>query len=191
MLKPVMLYIIIYLYGAIPFSLLVGFLYGKDIRNEGSGNVGGSNLGRTCGKKAFILGFLLDFSKGALAVLIALSFNLNPVVAGLIAILGHTFPVFLKFNGGKGVATAFGFVCAYSFWGAMFAITIFLIVLKISKYVSLSSVIAIFSYFIYALLFQPHMYALAIFITFCFVTFLHRGNIVRIKEGSERKITWM
>lgn len=191
MIKLLFLVVAIYLYASIPFSLLVGFMFGKDIRKEGSGNVGGSNLGRTCGKKAFILGFLLDFSKGALAVVVATAFGLNPLLAGLVAILGHTFSIFLHFKGGKGVATAFGFVCAYSFWGAMFAITIFLIVLKISKYVSLSSIVAIFAYFVFTIFFTDPLYSLAILIVFLFVTYLHKTNIQRIKEGTERKITWM
>lgn len=191
MLKNIIVIICIYLYASIPFSLLVGFMFGKDIRKEGSGNVGGTNLGRTCGSKAFILGFIMDFSKGALAVLVASLVGLNPLLAGLFAILGHTFSVFLNFKGGKGVATAFGFVCAYSFWGAMFAITVFLIILKFSKYVSLSSVVAIFAYFLYTIPFQPALYSIAIFIIFCFVAYLHRENLKRIKTGSERKITWM
>lgn len=191
MLKTIVIAVCIYLYASIPFSLLVGFLFGKDIRKEGSGNVGGTNLGRTCGSKAFVLGFIMDLSKGALAVLIAGGLGFNPLFAGVIAILGHTFSVFLNFKGGKGVATAFGFVLAYSFWGAIFAITVFLIVLKISKYVSLSSIIAIFSYFLYTIFFQSAVYSIAIFIVFCFVTFLHRENIKRIQEGTERKITWM
>lgn len=191
MLKLLFILLCVYIYASIPFSLFIGFLFGTDIRKEGSGNVGGTNLGRTCGKKAFVLGFLCDFSKGALAVLIANLFSINPLILGLVAILGHTFSLFLKFKGGKGVATAFGFVCAYTFWGAMFAITIFLIVLKISKYVSLSSIIAILSYFLYTLFFQPGFYSLVIFIIFLFVTFLHRENIKRIKAGEERKISWM
>ncbi len=191
MVKTIIIIASIYLYASIPFSLLIGFLYGKDIRKEGSGNVGGTNLGRTCGMQAFILGFILDFSKGALAVIVANIFGFNPLIAGLFAILGHTFPIFLGFKGGKGVSTAFGFVCAYSFWGAMFAITVFLLVLKFSKYVSLSSVLAIFAYFLYTIPFQPAFYSIAIFVIFCFVTYLHRENIKRIKSGDERKITWM
>lgn len=191
MLKTIVIAACIYLYASIPFSLLIGFLFGKDIRNEGSGNVGGTNLGRTCGSKAFALGFIMDLSKGALAVLVAGSLGFNPLLAGVIAILGHTFSIFLNFKGGKGVATAFGFVLAYSFAGAIFAITVFLIVLKISKYVSLSSIIAIFAYFVYTIFFQTTFYSIAIFIVFCFVTFLHRENIKRIKAGTERKITWM
>lgn len=191
MLKLLFIYVLIYLYASIPFSLLVGLSFGKDIRKIGSGNVGGSNLGRACGKNAFILGFLLDFSKGALAVVVANFFGLNPFIAGLIAISGHIFPIFLKFKGGKGVATAFGFVFAYSFWGAIFAISIFLIVLKITKYVSLSSIIAIFGYFIYALFHQTPFYSFIIFCAFLAVTYLHKENIKRIKNKTERKITWM
>ncbi len=191
MLKNLIVLLCIYLYASIPFSLLVGFMFGHDIRLEGSGNVGGTNLGRTCGTKAFILGFIMDLSKGALAVVVANLIGINPLLAGLIAILGHTFSIFLGFKGGKGVATAFGFVCAYSFWGAMFAITVFLIVLKVSKYVSLSSVVAIFAYFLYTIFFQPVFYSIAIFIVFAFVTYLHRENMARIKQGQERKITWM
>ncbi len=191
MLKSLLIFIIIYLYASIPFSLLIGFAFGKDIRNEGSGNVGGTNLGRTCGKKAFIYGFIMDLSKGILSVLIANLYGVNPLLAGIIAIIGHTFSIFLNFKGGKGVATAFGFVLAYSFWGAIFAITVFLIILKISKYVSLSSVVAIFSYTIYAIIFRPLPYFIIIFIVFLFVTFLHKENFKRIKAGTERKITWM
>ncbi len=193
MLKLLLIYLLIYLYGSIPFSLLVGFSYGKDIRKEGSGNVGGTNLGRTCGKSAFIIGFALDFSKGALAVIVANAFGLNPLLGALFAIIGHTFPIFLGFKGGKGVSTAFGFVCAYTFWPAMFAITVFLIVLKISKYVSLSSIVAIGSYFLCTLFVgdQGLGYSILIFFVFIFVTYLHRENIKRIKEGTERKITWM
>lgn len=191
MLKYFIIITCVYLYSSIPFSLLVGFMFKKDIRKEGSGNVGGSNLGRTCGTKAFILGFILDLSKGALAVFVANIFGISPLLAALFAILGHTFPIFLHFKGGKGVATAFGFVLAYSFWGAIFAITIFLIVLKISKYVSLSSIIAIFSYFLYSLFFEPILYSAVMLLIFIFVTYLHRENIANIKAGTERKITWM
>ncbi len=191
MITTLILVLFAYLYGSIPFSLLVGFAYGIDIRTTGSGNVGGTNLGRTCGKKAFIYGFICDFSKGAIAVIVANIFGVNPILLAFFAILGHTFPIFLKFKGGKGVATAFGFVCAYSFWGAMFAILVFIFVLKISKYVSLSSLIAIAAYLLYAIIFHPLTYALLVFIIFLFVCYMHKANIKKIINGSENKITWM
>ncbi|MFV0247270.1 MAG: glycerol-3-phosphate 1-O-acyltransferase PlsY [Mycoplasmatales bacterium] len=186
-----LVFLFVYLYGSIPFSLLVGFAYKKDIRKEGSGNVGGSNLGRTCGKRAFVIGFLLDFSKGALAVIVANYFNLNPIVAAVFALLGHTFPVFLKFKGGKGIATAFGFVCAYSFIGAMFAISIFLIVLKITKYVSLASIISVLGYVVFAFFFLELWYAFLCLPLWLFIVYMHRTNIKNIKNNTERKISWM
>lgn len=191
-MKIILALIIIYLYASIPFSLLVGFAYGKDIRKEGSGNVGGSNLGRSCGKLAFVFGFIGDMSKGAFAILISSIFGIYPILAAAIALLGHTFPIFNKFKGGKGVATAFGFVLAYTFWGAIFAITVFLIVLKISKYVSLSAIIAIGAYFLYSIIIikQP-IYSFCIFLVWAAITYLHKENIKRIKNKEERKITWM
>lgn len=184
--------LITYLYSSIPFSLLVGFLYKKDIRKEGSKNVGSTNLGRTCGKKAFVLGFIMDGSKGIIAVLIANFFGIAPLILLPICLLGHALPLFNKFKGGKGVATAFGFVLAYTFWLAIIAITSFLIILKITKYVSLSSILAIGTYVL--CLFLTHadfVYTLVVSLLLIAVIYLHRENITRIKNGNERKITWM
>lgn len=183
--------LIIYLYASIPFSLLVGFAYGKDIRTEGSKNVGGSNLGRTCGKMAFVYGFLLDFSKGAVAALVASYFGVNPFLCALIAVAAHSFSVWINFKGGKGVATAFGFVVVYSFWAAMFAITVFLIVLKTTKYISLSSIIAIGAYVGYEIFMQNWPNVIFGFVIWTAIILLHRKNIVRLKNGTETKITWM
>ncbi len=185
--------IIVYLYAAIPFSLLVGkFVYGVDIRKIGSGNVGGTNLGRACGKNAFIYGFLLDGSKGVMAVIIATIFNVNPIILLGAALLGHTLSIFIKFKGGKGVATAFGFVVAYSPTGALIAIIAFLICLKLTKYVSLSSLIGIFTYLIYSIVTQQSIiFILFIIIVLIFITVSHRENLKKIKNGTENKITWM
>ncbi len=184
--------IITYLYASIPFSLLVGFLFKKDIRKEGSKNVGASNLGRTCGKKAFALGFVMDASKGMFAVLIAHQFGIGPMILMPIALLGHAFPIFNKFKGGKGIATAFGFVLAYTFIHAMIAITSFLIILKISKYVSLASMLSIIVYIISITIagLEPAYIFVACGIELA-VIYLHRGNIKRIMDGTENKISWM
>ncbi len=184
--------ILMYLYASIPFSLLIGFMYKKDIRQEGSKNVGASNLGRTCGKMAFVYGFTLDFSKGFMAVVIASLFNIEPLILLPIALLGHALPIFNKFKGGKGVATAFGFVVAYTFIYAMIAITSFIIFLKLSKYVSLSSMLAILVYIIAGFIGDlDHSYLIFISLLEIAVIYLHRGNIQRIKNGTERKISWM
>lgn len=185
--------VIAYLYGSIPFSLIVGkIFYGVDIRTIGSGNVGGTNLGRSCGTKAFIAGFLLDGSKGAFAVLLANLLDVSALLMLVMVLLGHAFSIFIKFKGGKGVATAFGFVVAYQFWGAMFAIIVFLICLKITKYVSLSSIVGTFAFLVYALITkQSATFSLFILVIFLFITFAHRENLKKIKAGTENKITWM
>lgn len=184
---------LMYFYAAIPFSLLVGLIvYKKDIRNFGSNNIGGSNLGRTCGKHAFIAGFLLDGSKGVFAVLLASILNVNPLVLFVVAMLGHSFSVFVKFKGGKGVATGFGFVLAFTPVGALIAISSFVLMLKISRYVSLSSIVATFVYFLFCLFYPSITIGYQVFIFFMWVsiTFLHRKNISRIINKTESKVTW-
>ena len=161
--------LLIYIYASIPFSLLVGFMYKKDIRKEGSGNIGGSNL----------------------AVIISSYAGINPLLLLVLALIGHTFSPFIKFKGGKGVATAFGFVVAYTPIGALIAISFFLVILKVTKYVSLSSILAILVYFVYSLVTQNIYYALFILLLWVFVTYLHRTNLVKIKSGTESKISWM
>lgn len=183
---------ITYLYASIPFSYLIGKLvYKKDILQEGSNNPGGSNLGRVCGKPAFVYGFLFDASKGAFAVLIANQFDVNVVVIAIFALVGHALPLFLNFKGGKGVATACGFVLVYTFWGAIFALSIFGLVLFWKKYVSLASIVAIAAYMFYTFFYQSISYSILILILYIFIIYLHRGNLKRIKEGTERKISWM
>ena len=184
-------FLLVWLYASIPFSLLIGFLYGKDIRKEGSGNIGGTNLGRTFGAKAFMFGFIADMSKGAFAVLIANQFEINPLILAMVAILSHSFSIFIKFKGGKGVATAFGFGLAYSFWGAMMAITVFLIVVLITRYVSLGSIVGIFFYLIYSFIFETTIYFILITMVWLFIVFAHRKNIVQIYNGTERKVKWV
>lgn len=184
--------IIIYLYASIPFSYLIGkLIYKEDILKEGSQNPGGSNLGRTCGKTAFIFGFLLDASKGAVAVLVASVFDCNVVIIAIVALIGHALPIFLNFRGGKGVATACGFVLVYTFWGAVFALTVFGITLYLKKYVSLASIVAIGAYLVYAIFYQTWEYAILIAILYVGIIYLHRTNIQRIIEGTERKISWI
>lgn len=185
--------ILTYIYAAIPFSLLVGLLlYNTDIRKIGSGNVGGTNLGRACGKKAFTLGFILDGLKGVMAVVLGNIFGVNPILLLFIALLGHSFSIFINFKGGKGVATAFGFVLAYTTVGALIAITGFLICLKISKYVSLSSLVGIGVYLLYSIITEQHIVYIAIItIVLILITYAHRENLKRIKNKTENKITWM
>lgn len=184
-------FVIIYLYSAIPFSLLIGKLYRVDIRTIGSGNVGGSNLGRACGKKAFISSLILDGSKGMFAVLISNIFDINPLILFFPAVIGHSYSIFINFKGGKGVATSFGFVLGVSFIQAILAISFFLLVLKYTKYVSVSAIMAMCFYTIYSSLFSTLDFSIFAFIILVSATFWHRQNFKRLYYGKENKITWM
>src|SRR6266850_3223382 len=136
-----------YLLGSIPFGLILGKLFGRgDVRKEGSGNIGATNVSRVAGPLAGILTLLLDGAKGAVAVLVAGRYSNDSamcmVIAGLAALVGHCFPVWLRFKGGKGVATAAGVylaLCPPAFLGGLM---LFLLVAGLSRYVSLGSVAA-------------------------------------------------
>ena len=181
---------ILYLYGSIPFALLLAKTKNVDLMNFGSGNLGGSNLGRACGKKYFIYSFILDMSKGFLAVFLANKFNINPLFLFPFALLGHTFSCFIKFKGGKGVATCFGFALAMSLPTALITITCFLIILYLSKYVSLAAMISVAIYATLALTFNVQL-AIFVYVVDLFIIFTHKSNIKRIINGTENKITWM
>ena len=183
--------IIVYLYGSIPFSLLIGKAHGVDIRNVGSGNIGGSNLGRACGKKAFTLSLILDGSKGMFAVLVAFILGISPLILFAPAVLGHSYSIFIHFKGGKGVATSFGFVLASTFVPAMLAITVFLIILKITKFVSISSIFAMCFYTIIACLVLPIEYCFFALLILMATIYLHKTNLKRVYNNEENKITWM
>src|SRR5699024_8590565 len=136
--------LIAYLLGSIPFALVVGKLgYNIDIREHGSGNLGATNTFRVLGKKAGIIVTLADILKGTVAVLLPLLFHaeVNQLIIGLFAVIGHTSPVFATFKGGKAVATSGGiFLAAYPLSFIIMLLT-FLVNLYITKYVSLSSMI--------------------------------------------------
>src|SRR6266446_9800493 len=139
--------VVAYLLGSIPFGLILAELSGRgDVRKEGSGNIGATNVSRVAGPLAGILTLLLDGAKGAVAVLLAGRYSNDSatwmVIAGLAALVGHCFPLWLKFKGGKGVATAAGVylaLCPPAFLGGLI---LFLLVAGFSRYVSLGSVAA-------------------------------------------------
>ena len=196
----VILIIFAYLYGSIPFALVIGRLFYKtDVRNYGSGNLGGTNTGRVLGKKAGFAVIVLDASKALLVMLLTKylcsEFSLNedlPYLCALFCVVGHCYPIFANFKGGKAVSTAIGYFFAVDPLGAVLALVVFFIVLKISKYVSLSSVLASLS----VLLAVPF---LDISLTGKLVTaaiilllvYRHRENLKRVKQGTESKISWM
>lgn len=190
----IILVIISYLIGAIPFSLLIGKIFYKvDIREHGSGNVGTTNTFRILGKKAGVMVLVLDILKGALPVYIAMlmAVDMHIFIPGLISAIGHVYPVFLKFRGGKAVATGSGAVLAYNPIVFIILVSAFLITLKLSKYVSLSSIVAALTFIGVSLLLQdPLIIAFAVILGVVIII-RHISNIKRIINGTESRITFM
>lgn len=192
--------ILAYLLGSIPSGLIVGKLfYGMDIREHGSGNLGGTNTFRVLGKKAGIAVTAADILKGTLATylpfIFGVSADIHPLLVGLFAVVGHMFPIFAGFRGGKAVATSGGVILAYSPLLFLLTVIVFLVSLKISKYVSLSSIIcglfAIIYAFIDMLIRHDWPFFVVIFALAFFVIYRHRANIKRIKEKTEPKVKWI
>jgi acyl phosphate:glycerol-3-phosphate acyltransferase len=183
--------ILSYLIGSISFALIIGkVFYKKDIRDYGSGNLGATNAYRVLGIKAGVIVAIADILKGTLACLLPLmlSSTVNPIVCGLLAILGHIFSVFASFKGGKAVATATGVFLFLTPLGVLVGFVIFVLTLLITKYVSLSSIMASISLFIYSLIFEGEI-IIALSLLICVsIIVLHRQNIIRILNGTENKI---
>lgn len=191
---PLALTLIAYLIGSIPFGLLIAKTKGVDIRKVGSGNIGATNVLRTLGKPLGITCFVLDVLKGFFpALLFPTIGNLDPafgILFGAAAILGHNFPVFLKFKGGKGVATSAGVLLGVAPLAVAIGLLIWVIVFQISGYVSLGSIIAAG---VVAIIGWVRISQYGI-VTACALTLLaalsiyrHRANIQRLIAGTENK----
>lgn len=183
-----------YLLGSIPSGLIVGKLFHNiDIREHGSGNLGATNTFRILGVKAGIVVTLADILKGTLATALPAIFypELHALIPGVAAVIGHMFPVFASFKGGKAVATSGGVLLWYA--PVMFAVIVgvFIISLYFSKYVSLSSLIAAIAAFLYALWTKDVALIIVVTMLAGFVIYRHRANIVRIKNKTEPKIKWL
>lgn len=183
--------ILSYLIGSISFALVIGkVFYKKDIRNYGSGNLGATNAYRVLGVKAGVIVAIADILKGTFACLIPLilSSAVNPIICGLLAILGHIFSVFASFKGGKAVATATGVFLFLTPLGVLAGFVVFVITVLLTKYVSLSSMLASIALLIYSLIFEDKVIiALSLLISVSIIT-LHRQNIKRIIKGTESRI---
>lgn len=195
-----------YLLGSIPFALVIGkVFYHTDVRQYGSGNLGGTNAGRVLGKKVGALVIFLDGLKVLIAMGIASVFA-NEAIAiwtGLICVIGHCWPIFAKFKGGKGVASTYGFLLASSifiFHNAMYFIiplVMFFIILYIFKFVSLASITAVITSALYIMGTSEIMNVQSCFIiiaSWCMAILVvnrHAGNIEKIKTGNENKVSWL
>lgn len=189
--KIVLMLIIGYLIGSIPSGVWVGkLMYGKDIRDYGSGNMGTTNTFRVLGKKAGTIVLLMDMFKGTLAALLPYFFhsNVNVLLIGLSAIIGHVYPIFAGFKGGKAVATSVGVLLVYDPLFFVIAWAIFLITLYISSMVSVASMVGFLLITIVSLFFKDLLLSgVAIALTI-FVFIRHYGNIERIKNGTENMV---
>ena len=179
-----------YFLGSIPFGLIITKIFlNKDIRDVGSGNIGTTNVLRTGKKSLAIATLIFDIFKGYLSVVITLKyFNDLIYFSALICFIAHIFPVWLKFKGGKGVATYLGIILALSLeFGIIFGVT-WLLVSLVFRYASLSSMISAFVVFIYSLFLSKIVLILFLFITFIIILYTHRKNIIRLKDSNETKI---
>lgn len=197
--------ILAYLFGSIPTAVWIGqAFYGIDVREYGSGNAGATNTFRVLGKKAGIAVMVLDILKGYtatnLAYLIGLSvtgpqdsvqFVNYQLALGVTAVMGHLFPVFAGFRGGKGIATLFGMILAVHTGAALICVLTFVIVLLISKYVSLSSILSGFSFPLSVIfIFQSPIRSVVLYgMCICVLILItHQKNIERLLKGKESKV---
>ncbi|ADU31114.1 glycerol-3-phosphate 1-O-acyltransferase PlsY [Evansella cellulosilytica] len=181
-----------YLIGSIPFALIVGKLkYGADVRNFGSGNLGASNSALVLGKKAGILVLLGDVSKGVLAVSLPVIFSIevNPVYIGVAVILGHCFPVFANFRGGKAVATTAGVLITINPILFLSGYSTFFLVIFITKYVFFGSLSIGIALTVHSIFIGSFELMLLFTLFSLFMVYLHRSNITNYICGKEVKIT--
>ena len=196
------LVVLAYLLGSIPTGyLLVKLFRHEDIRSVGSGNIGATNVMRSGGKGLGAATFALDVVKGAVAVLLArwiapqFATVLPPrdieAIAAVVAVLGHMFPVWLKFKGGKGVATGFGVFLVAAPWAALAAITVFFILLLLTRYVSIASILGAGSFPVFAWFLvrgdKPAFFVAAQFIVAALIIVKHHQNIRRLASGTENR----
>jgi glycerol-3-phosphate acyltransferase PlsY len=181
-----------YLLGSVPFSYLVARRKGVDVRRVGSGNVGATNVMRSVSVAAGLLAFALDAGKGAAAVLLAGLVEPSgplPALAGVLAVLGHMYPVWLGFRGGKGVATGAGAFLPLAPMATLSALAVFAVALALTRYVSLSSIVGTATLAVLAFLGgSPPVVSRAAAGMAVLITWKHRSNLHRIASGTETRL---
>ena len=179
-----------YLLGSIPFGLILTKLFlKKDIRDVGSGNIGTTNVLRTGKKSLAAATLLLDLLKGYLSVVITFHYFQDLIsYSALLCFVGHIFPIWLKFKGGKGVATYLGVILALSYKFFLIFGIVWLVLTFLFRFASLSSIVSTFIIFLYSYFFENNNFSLILFIFFISILYTHRENIVRLKNSSENKI---
>lgn len=201
-MKLLLLMVIGYLIGSIPFALVIGKVFYKtDVREHGSHNLGGSNTGRVLGKKAGLSVMTTDLLKVTFVVFLAVQWvggEVAAVCGALAAAFGHCFPIFARFRGGKAVATMYGFLfglftcLGYNILIFLLPIVVFLTILYVTKIVSLSSIGSAIVVTVYAALSTGSVPVTAGLVVFTLLIVVrHRANIERVVQHRENKITWM
>ncbi|MEK6454251.1 glycerol-3-phosphate 1-O-acyltransferase PlsY [Caldifermentibacillus hisashii] len=200
-MNTLILFVLAYLIGSIPSGLIIGkVFYNTDIREHGSGNLGATNTFRTLGVKAGIVVMVADILKGTLATglsdifsyfQISLEWSISPLIIGAVAAFGHMYPIFANFRGGKAVATSGGVILYYEPVLFIILILAFIITLYLSKYVSLSSMVAAVVAIIYSLFARDIPLIIIVFLLSGFIFYRHRANIKRIKDKTEPKVKWL
>ncbi len=190
-----LLFIVAYLVGSIPFGLLVTKAKGIDIKKVGSGNIGATNVKRALGLKWGIAVFAFDMGKGLAPALVAQQLDGRQWIwflTGFAAVLGHVTSPFMKFRGGKGVATSLGMVVGSAPAVALVGIIVFSAVLAISRYVSLASIVGVLSALLAGIFLpdQSRYLIIGYAVLLLFVVMTHRANIRRLIEGTENKFTF-
>ena len=189
-----LIYIAIYSYilGSIPFGLVLTKIFlKKDIRKIGSGNIGATNVLRTGKKSLGIATLILDGLKAYISVLITLIFFPDYIyLSALLCFLGHVFPIWLKFKGGKGIAVYLGILFAFSIYLGFIFMVIWIFVLYFSKYSSLSSLISTLVIFLYSINLNNFDMSLLFFMVLIIVIYTHRENISRLRDKTENKVNF-
>lgn len=206
MVAYVIIAIIAYLIGSISFSIIISKkMAGFDVREKGSGNAGSTNVLRTVGKKAAIITLICDILKGVVAILIALLIGLFAKgsckavlvqVAAIAVVLGHTFPIFFGFKGGKGVATSLGIILVINWQIGLICLIFALAIMALTRMVSLGSISAAVLFPILTMFIHTHYiandgsYVIFGIILAAFVIYNHRSNVKRIMNGTENKLSF-
>lgn len=191
-LQILMVILLAYVLGSIPFGFIIAGIFNIDIRQHGSGNIGATNVFRTLGPAAGIIVFTLDLLKGTLPIYLALQVTNNPwliIMAGLAAVLGHTYSIFMKFKGGRGSATGLGILLGIApeiFLGAFIMVMILILV---TRYVSVASLVTPpLVTLAFVLLNKPLPYSIVAGLITVLIIIRHIPNIKRLAAGTERKI---
>lgn len=183
--------IIAYLLGSIPSGVWLGkALYDKDIRDYGSGNTGATNTFRILGAKAGTLALVFDVLKGTLATLIPiyLETDIHPIFIGVFAVLGHVFSIYIKFQGGKAVATSAGVLLAIHPLYLLAFVAFFLVVLYVTSTVSIASILATIGAAIFSIFLSDPLFSAVVWLLAFAIVYLHRENIERLRKGTENKV---